>query len=205
MSAAGAAAVISLGMSGSAMAQGENFHDYFWAALVVSGEVSEGTFSEDLDGFILESSVGLGDYAFFRARVDNYQFDDGIDIALDMQELGIGGHYPVVAGPVTLSPWGALSYERHSFGGEVFDGYSINLGLRARFLDGDLEAGLRLKTGEISDDDFDLDLDAWELMIAYRVIEKLDIVLNYNNVEYSEGSDSIDFDDIVGLGVRFRY
>ncbi|GEM_PF-3275687 len=196
-----------LGLAMPASAQERVSWDFLSGSLMVDGDIED----IDLDqGYRLEGAASLGEYVFFRTRIDNHDVDqDPGPIVIDTQEWGIGGHYPVDLGGVSMSPWGALSYERLSAEGAVLDGWSLNLGIRALFLNGDLEAGLGYKMAEVENDDMDaeIDIDALELSVAYRVVNNVDAMLNINNItlEDPDTGDSVDFDNVISLGARFRF
>lgn len=201
--------LVSISLTMPAFAQQSPSWDYLSASLILDGEVSENGNLGDVDqGYRLEGAASLGDYAFFRSRIINHDLDiDGlaVEVPLDFQEFGFGGHYPIHANGVTLAPWGAISYDRVSLEG-VLDGFTVNLGLRALFLDGDLETALEIKQGEVDNSAVDADLTALELSAAYYIASNIDAQLTYSNTSLDEdGFDEFDVEDVITLGARFRF
>lgn len=190
--------------------------NYLSASVLASGKGRAGDGgSADLGtGYRFDGAIGIGDHAFFRTKIRNHDFDGDDapiqpDLAVDTQQWGFGGHFPVDAGFAVIAPWASLNYERVGFIGEVVDGAGFDLGVRA--LHRDFEVGLSYKISSPDGGDADVDYRAWELSIAYNLVASTDVLLTIHGIEL-DNVDDLDIDDekieierVIGLGIRVRF
>ncbi|MFL6712114.1 MAG: hypothetical protein ACJ8LN_04170 [Sulfurifustis sp.] len=197
-----------LGVSSTGMAASTSAWDYASLALIVNGEVKEGPTSEDLKGYQLDVVKSLGTMAFVRAATNAQHFDQsGLKSDLATQQVGVGARFPVATGAMPIELWGSLNYERVSVAGPVGTGPGIDVGIRSQVTP-QLDLNLAFKVyGDLSfGSGNDADYTGYSLSAAYRFLPNLSGVLTFSDYKLEiSGGGQIDYDSIIGLGVRLHY
>lgn len=196
-----------MGISVPAFAADTPSWNYLSLELVASGDIEAPGLSEDINGYRLDATKGMGDYLFVRAATNTYHYEQVTSFDFSTQQLGVGGHFPISAGFMTIDLWGAVNYERVSIEGVVGTGPGVEVGARA-MLTPAFELSLSGKVlGDIDFDVIDADYTGYTLAAALNVTPSVAIQGSYNNYELEPegGGTTLDYSDIIGIGVRMTY
>lgn len=188
--------------------------DYLSLEILLDGNIDSGT-SVDLEGYRVDAAKSLGDFVFARASSNSYDVDGNdvdptlTDAALDFstQQLSLGVHNPIPLGMMTMDIWASGNYERISLGGIIGTGPGIDVGVRALFTPV-FEIGVSGKVlGDIDFDDLgDADYTGYSVTAGFALMPGFIVQGSYNmyELDFDQGS-TIDYDEIIGLGVRLAF
>jgi hypothetical protein len=204
--ASGVTALV-LGLSAQAIAADAPSWDYVSAELVASGDFKVDSEKEDINGYRLAVAKGFGDFAFVRAGANAYHADfSGLKFDFGTQYLGVGARYMLPVGNMGIDLWGSLNYERVTIEGIVGTGPGIDLGARAQITP-EFDLGLTWKIyGDVDFDVEDADYTGYELNAAYTVVPGVAITGSFSNYELDFGGGfKLEYENVIGLGVRLNY
>lgn len=180
-----------------------------WA---VTGKIDPGSAdSVDLKGYNFSASKSFFKYMIVRAEANEYDASaNGLHIDTATSQMGLGGHFPLHAGPVTFDMWGTANYQRVTFDGVVANGPSVDLGLRTS-ISNMVEIGLSGKPyGQI---DFNAP-DSKARYTGYKVDASFFITptlavqgtLSNYQIKFDSGSmGKLKYKNVFGLGLQFSY
>lgn len=194
----------------AASAQSLINYDYLQLDIIVDGEISEGGFSEDVDGFALEGSALLHPNVFMVGQSTHGYFDDsGDDASLDQFSFGVGGRFGLIESATSaLDVYGVLSYENVSLFGASFSGYGLEAGLRWAPTD---QFEINASASHVDyGKNVGVEIDALRYQVRglFHATENLSFALDFRfeelEIDFGGGTDDLDFDQI-RLGARWNF
>ena len=198
----GGAVALMFGFSPVVLAQSPSWN-YLSASWVVNGEVESGATSIDIEGFQFSATKNLGDMFFVRVAANNFGVDSaGTVTDLSDQQMGGGIRFGVAPG---LDLWASVSYDRYDYTGAVGTGFGAEVGVRWQLMK-EMELGLAYKNSPNLDfGTADAKFSGYELTAVYNMAPTVGIMLTASNRTFDAGASSLDYKNVVGLGVRLAY
>lgn len=194
----------------SALAVESPSWDYMSLGWIVTGKNEIGSNSYDTKGYTFDASKSFFKYMIVRAESNEYDASiSGAHADMATGQVGLGGHFPLYAGPVTFDMWGAGNYQRVAIEGLVGTGPSVDLGLRTSFSK-IVEVGLSGKVyGKV---DFTLPdskakYTGYTVKAAFFITPMVAVQGSLNNYQLKLDStgEKLKYKNVFGLGVKFAY
>lgn len=190
-----AAVVTAAGAATPALASS---YDYLETRYTFHGDADGG----DVTGFGVEASRSFDELLFARLSADMYDLDASgdADVPVDLFSIGPGIRYPLTGGRRTVDLWGQLNYQRVAAGGSSSTALGVDAGLQMQLTD---EIDGRL-TGTWVDDN-DVDMDLIEVKVNYALNRDFDLTGSIINGEVGVDGSTADLENLLRIGVRFRF